>query len=127
MINKTNGAWILVRNTHDFLYGDVKKQFTAAKSELLSEGYVHTGTSRLRSSFMRSRGDAPIADMLRAAVQGDISALFLFRIRCISDNLYEAFGLIDRLNDMGVIVYENEGCQYSYNWYCRQIGRKIRE
>ena len=44
MINKTNGAWILVRNTHDFLYGDVKKQFTAAKSELLSEGYVHTGT-----------------------------------------------------------------------------------
>lgn len=126
MINKSNGAWILVRNTHDLNYGDVRKQFNAVRSELLSEGYIHMGTSKLKSSYLQSRGDVQIANLLCAAEQRQISALFIFRIRCISDNFYEAFALIDRLNDMGVIVYDNEGCQYSYDWYCNQIGRRIR-
>ena len=26
---------------------------------------------------------------------------------------------------VGVIVYDNEGYQYSYDWYCKQIGKRF--
>ena len=47
--------------------------------------------------------------MLKAAESGKISAVFVFGIKHISQNYDLAFELVDRLNELGVVVYDNEG------------------
>ena len=63
---------------------------------------------------------------MSAAKAGSIAAVFVFSIKHISENLEVAFELVDKLNELGVIVYDNEGYQYSYDWYCKQIGKRFK-
>ena len=126
IINKTNGAWVLARATGETGYGRMDTQISAMTSELHSEGYIHIGTSRLHFSIGSKHGPPEIATMMKAAEDKRISAVFVFSIRCISEDLDTAFALVDKLNALGVIVYDNEGYQYSYDWYCKQIGKRFK-
>ena len=126
MINKTNGAWILARNTGATGYNLADKQISAMKSELHSEGYVHTGTTTLHFQIQNDLGKKELERVLSAAKAGSIAAVFVFSIKHISENLDLAFELVDKLNELGVIVYDNEGYQYSYDWYCKQIGKRFK-
>lgn len=126
MINKTKGAWILARNTGETKYNLAKNQISAMQSEIHDEGYVHTGTSTLHFPLQSELGRVELNRVLTAASAGRISAVFVFSIRKLSEDAEEAFRLVDRLNELGVIVYDNEGYQYSYDWYCKQIGKRFK-
>ena len=63
--------------------------------------------------------------MLKAAESGKTSAVCVCSTKHISQTHDLAFELVDRLNELGVIVYDNEGYQYSYDWYCEQLGKRI--
>ena len=125
MINKTKGAWILARTTGNSGYSLAERQISALTSELQSEGYYLAGRSTLHFSIKTEHGKKEIFRMLKAAESGKISAVFVFSIKHISQNHDLAFELVDRLNELGVIVYDNEGYQYSYDWYCKQIGKRF--
>lgn len=109
MINKTKGAWILARTTGNTGYSLAERQISALTSELQSEGYYLAGRSTLHFSIKTEHGKKEIARMLKAAESGKISAVFVFSIKHISQNYDLAFELVDRLNELGVIVYDNEG------------------
>ncbi|HOX40726.1 MAG TPA: recombinase family protein [bacterium] len=126
MINKTKGAWILARNTGETKYNLAKNQISAMQSEIHDEGYVHTGTSTLHFPLQSELGRVELNRVLTAASAGRISAVFVFSIRKLSEDAEEAFRLVDRLNELGVIVYDNEGYQYSYDWHCKQIGKRFK-
>lgn len=125
MINKTKGAWILARTTGNSGYSLAERQISALTSELQSEGYYLAGRSTLHFSIKTEHGKKEISRMLKAAESGKISAVFVFSIKHISQNYDRAFELVDRLNELGVVVYDNEGYQYSYDWYCKQIGKRF--
>lgn len=125
MINKTKGAWILARTTGNSGYSLAERQISALTSELQSEGYYLAGRSTLHFSIKTEHGKKEIFRMLKAAESGKISAVFVFSIKHISQNHDLAFELVDRLNELGVIVYDNEEYQYSYDWYCKQIGKRF--
>ena len=78
-----------------------------------------------RKFRVQSGGASDFSIDERAAESGKISAVFVFSIKHISQNHDLAFELVDRLNELGVIVYDNEGYQYSYDWYCKQIGKRF--
>lgn len=126
MINKTKGAWILARNTGKTKYNLAANQISAMQSEINDEGYVHKGTSTLHFPLRSERGQAELKRVMSAAAAGRISAVFVFSIRKLSEDTDAAFELVDKLNELGVIVYDNEGYQYSYDWYCRQIGKRFK-
>ena len=126
MINKTMGAWILARNTGTTKYNLAKNQISALQSELHSEGYIHVGTRTMHFSPKCDYGQRELERMIDAATSGSISAVFVFSIRHISKDYSTAFELVDKLNQLGVIVYDNEGYQYSYAWHCTQIGKRFK-
>lgn len=116
---------ILARTTGNSGYSLAERQISALTSELQSEGYYLAGRSTLHFSIKTEHGKKEIFRMLKAAESGKISAVFVFSIKHISQNHDLAFELVDRLNELGVIVYDNEGYQYSYDWYCKQIGKRF--
>lgn len=126
MINKTNGAWVLARETAAAQYGHIKDQVAAMQAELHSEGYVLKGVSSLHFPVISQLGEQETEKVIRAAENKLISAVFVFSIKHIDKDLNVAFKFVDRLNELGVIVYDNEGYQYSYDWYCKQIGKRFK-
>lgn len=64
--------------------------------------------------------------MIIAAHEKRIDALFIFSIRHISENLDVAFRFIDKMNSYNVVVYDIEGNTYSYDWFCKQIGKRFK-
>ena len=65
-------------------------------------------------------------DLITAAKEKKIDALFVFSIRHISENLETAFRFIDKMNSYGVVVYDINGCTYSHDWECKQIGKRFK-
>lgn len=125
-INNTKGAWIFARSVSSFRYGDIDSQVSILQSELKSEGYDHLGTCRVNSSIKADDDFPEVLEMFRAAQDKKISAVFVFSIQHFSENMDDACKIIDKLNSLGVLVYDNEGYQYSYDWFCKQTGKSFK-
>ncbi|MDD4494087.1 MAG: recombinase family protein, partial [Eubacteriales bacterium] len=86
----------------------------------------HIGTCAVKISIKADDDIHELLEMFRAAQEKRISAVFVFSINHLSESMHDACEIIDKLNSLGVLVYDNEGYQYSYDWYCKQTGRKFK-
>lgn len=116
-INGTGKAWVFTRQTNATLFGNIADQEEALTYEAKSEGYRIAGISRVHSSITTENGQSELADMLKAAEEKKIDAVFVFSILHISPDYDISYGLVDKLNSLGIIVYDNEGYDYSYDWW----------
>ena len=126
MYNNTRKSWILSRDIPYWRFGKTEEQnrILAAKSK--KEGFTVVGYSNLSEPINRLDSMRRIQELITAAKEKKIDALFVFSIRHISENLEVAFRLIDRMNSYGVVVYDIDGNTYSFDWVCKQKGKRFK-
>jgi len=123
--NNTRKSWILSRDIPYWRFGKIEEQnrILAAKSK--KEGFTVVGYSNISEPINRLDSMRRIQELITAAKEKKIDALFVFSIRHISENLEITFRFIDRMNSFGVVVYDIDGYTYSHDWVCKQIGKRF--
>ena len=126
MYNNTKKSWILAREIPYWHFGTIIEQNRILASKSRKEGFSVIGYSDISEPINRLDSMRRIQTMMIAAHEKRIDALFIFSIRHISENLEVAFRFIDRMNSLGVVVYDLDGYTYSHDWVCKQIGKRFR-
>ena len=125
MYNNTRKSWILSRDIPYWCFGKTEEQNRILSAKSKKEGFSVIGYSNISEPINRLDSMRRIQDLIAAAKEKKIDALFVFSIRHISENLEVAFRFIDRMNSLGVVVYDIDGYTYSYDWVCKQIGKRF--
>ena len=123
MYNNTKRSWILAREIPLWHFGTIKEQKRLLSSKSRKEGFAVFGYSGIHDPINRSDSLERISDLIDAAKEKKIDAVFIFSIRHLSENIDKAFQFVDQMNDYGVVVYDIDGNTYSYDWVCKQRGK----
>ena len=125
-INGTKKAWIFGRDVLAREYAKAEDQIRALISEAQSEGYDIAGTTIVRECINSKSDESEMKKLWTAAENKKIDAVFIFSSRHISDDYDVSGGFMDRLNSHDVVVYDNEGYEYSYDWFFHNVCRSNR-
>lgn len=126
MYNNTKKSWILARDIPYWKFGTVKEQNKILAAKSRNEGYTVIGYSSINSPVNQLDSMKKMQNLISASSDKKIDALFVFNIRYISENLNVVFRFIDKMNGYGVVVCDIDGNKYSYDWMCKQIGKRFK-
>ena len=125
-INGTKNAWIFGRDAFALEYAKAEEQIRALTSEAESEGYKVIGTTTIRESINSKKDQSEMQKLMAAAQAKKIDAVFVFSSKHISEDYDVSGAFMDALNKCDVVVYDNEGYEYSYDWYFHNVCRSNR-
>lgn len=125
MYNNTKKSWVLSREIPNYQFGTIDEQNRILASKSKNEGFTVIGYSNISEPIDRLDSMRRIQNLITAAKEKKIDALFVFSIRHISENLETVFRFVDRMNGFGVVVYDIDGYTYSHDWVCKQIGKRF--
>lgn len=125
-INGTKKAWIFGRDVFAREYAKAEEQIRALIGEAESEGYDIAGTTIIREDINSKTDEKEMKKLMTAAENKKIDAVFVFSSRHISDDYDVSGAFMDALNKYDIVVYDNEGYEYSYDWYFHNVCRSNR-
>ena len=125
-INGTRNAWVFGRDIFALEYAKAEEQIKALVSEAESEGYKVIGTTTIREDIHSKKDKEEMQKLMEAAQAKKIDAVFVFSSKHISEDFDVSGAFMDALNKCDVVVYDNEGYEYSYDWYFHNVCRSNR-
>ena len=125
-INGTKKAWIFGRDVLARKYSKAEEQIKILIGEAESEGYDIAGTTIVREDINSKTDEKEMKKLMTAAENKKIDAVFVFSSRHISDDYDVSGAFMDELNKHDIVVYDNEGYEYSYDWYFHNVCRSNR-
>lgn len=125
-INGTKKAWIFGRDVFALKFAKAEEQIRVLIGEAESEGYEIAGTTIVREDINSKKDKAEMQKLMAAAEAKKIDAVFVFSSKHISDDYDVSGAFMDALNKCDVVVYDNEGYEYSYDWYFHNVCRSNR-
>ena len=125
-INGTKNAWVFGRDVFALEYAKEEEQIRALISEAESEGYKVIGTTTIREDINSKKDQSEMQKLMAAAQAKKIDAVFVFSSKHISEDYDVSGAFMDALNKCDVVVYDNEGYEYSYDWYFHNVCRSNR-
>ena len=121
-----SSKYIPIKANPRFEYAQAEEQISALTSEAESEGYKVIGTTTIRETINSKKDQAEMQKLMTAAQTKKIDAVFVFSSKHISEDYDVSGAFMDALNKCDVVVYDNEGYEYSYDWYFHNVCRSNR-
>ena len=88
--------------------------------------YKVIGTTTIREDIHSKKDKEEMQKLMEAAQAKKIDAVFVFSSKHISEDYDVSGAFMDALNKCDVVVYDNEGYEYSYDWYFHNVCRSNR-